>query len=61
MGEGNLSSEVGEFAKALPGKPEAPVYVSSTANIGATTADLVISWTALTDTGSVPLTGYKLY
>lgn len=60
IGEGTLSAEFGHYAKALPGKPEAPVYVSSTED-SATEASVTLSWTALTDTGGVALTGYKVY
>jgi len=43
----------------VPAKPEAPVYVSST--YAALLASVTVEWTPLTDTGGVPLTGYKVY
>jgi titin len=60
VGEGTLSAEFGHYAKSLPGQPEAPTYVSSTED-SVTTASVSLEWTPLTDTGGVPLTGYKVY
>lgn len=48
------------YAYSLPGKPHSPRRIS-TAATDATTAEIVLAWYALTDTGGVPLTGYKLY
>jgi hypothetical protein len=51
---------VSSFAYSLPGKPTAPRRIS-TAKTDTTNAEIVLAWYALTDTGGVPLTGYKLY
>ena len=60
MGEGSLSSEIESYAKSLPGTPLTPYRIDSVKS-GASTADLTIGWYSLTETGGVPLTGYKLY
>jgi len=49
----------GTFADP-PTKPQAPFLVSST-KTSVSTATLTIGWTPVSDTGGVPITGYKLY
>lgn len=60
IGEGPLSEEISSFAFSLPGVPKAPVRKAAS-KTSATEASITISWEPLFETGSVPLTGYKLY
>jgi len=60
IGEGPLSTEIASFAFSLPGIPKKPFRITSEKS-GANKASITIGWEPLTETGSVPLTGYKLY
>jgi hypothetical protein len=65
IGEGPLSDEIVSFAFSLPGAPSAPYRITSTKKFnpgkGKFKATITIGWEPLVETGSVPLTGYKLY
>ena len=54
-GEGANSTEVSAYAHSVPGKPYSPYRTDTTAS------SITLAWYPLTDTGGVPLTGYKLY
>jgi len=62
VGEGALSTEVTARAASLPGTPGAPERTGS-AKVDGTTASVTVRWYQqdVSDTGGVPLTGYKLY
>jgi len=58
--EGIRTAEVSSFAYSLPGKPHQLRRIS-TKKTDSTNAEIILAWYPLTDTGGVPLTGYKLY
>ena len=60
VGEGSQSTEYYVYAKSKPATPDAPFRVTSS-NTSATQASIDLEWNPVRDTGSVPLTGYKLY
>ena len=60
IGNSADSAEISATFADLPNKPLAPYYVSSV-KTSSSFADLTIGWTSPSDTGGVPLTGFKLY
>lgn len=62
VGEGPLSAEIVARAASLAGKPGAPERVGSALD-SPTAAQVTVRWYQqdVSDTGGVPLTGYKLY
>jgi len=55
VGESTNSTVVRAYAHSVPGKPYPPYRTGTTAE------GVTLAWYPLTDTGGVPLTGYKLY
>ena len=51
---------IGHSAQSLPGKPEAPVRISSSM-LDESNASIQLEWFSVIETGGVPLSGFKLY
>jgi len=60
VGEGSLSAPVSHYAMSPPETPAVITLVSSVMT-SVSAASATVSWVAVTDTGGVPLTGYKVY